>query len=102
MQSIFNFLLKSISIVFWAIFIYLMFLLAVSVVALIANYDALSSDKNVSMPAVLGTALSPGFTALFVYVIAHFTWKWGGGTNNDLSLIEKLKTSLSIMFNRNN
>ena len=64
--------------------------------------EALSSDKNVSMPAVLGTALSPGFTALFVYVIAHFTWKWGGGTNNDLSLIEKLKTSLSIMFNRNN
>ena len=79
-----------------------MFVLAVSVVALITNYDALSSDVNVSMPAVMGTALSPGFTALIVYAIAYFTWKWGGSTNNDLSLIEKIKTSLRIILNRVN
>ena len=100
MQSIFNLLLKSISIILWVIFMYLMFLLAVGVVALIGNYDALSSDKSFSMPAVMGTALSPGFTAIFLYVIARFTWRWGGGTNNDLSLIEKMKISLRVISNK--
>jgi len=102
MKSVFNFILKFISIIFWSIFIYLMFILAVSVIALISNYDALSSNPNISMPAVLGKALSPGFTALFVYAIAYFTWKWSEGNNNDLSLFDKIKTSLSIMLGRGN
>jgi len=79
-----------------------MLLLVVNVIALINNYDALSSNPNVSMPAVLGDAFSPGFTALFIYAIAYFTWKWGEGSNNDLSLFDKIKTSLSIMLGRGN
>jgi hypothetical protein len=92
MQSIFNFLLKSISVVFWAIFIYLMFSLAVNMVVLIANFDVLLSNfKSNSTAAILGTALSPGFTGFFVYLIAYFTWKWGSRSNSDLSLFEKWK-----------
>lgn len=103
MQSILKFILRTISIVFWAIFIYLMFLLVVGVVALIANYDVVSSADNVSMPAIWGTTLSPGFTAIFIFAIAYFTWKWGGVSSNDnMTLIEKMKTSISIMFNKRN
>jgi len=100
-----NTILKGLSILTWIVFWGVILKVGIGIYEFLKAYIEhpeyfVAGREEIVAQALADTIVTPLIFALILYFIAKLFSRWGGGQKGELSLVDRIKVSLSVLTNK--
>lgn len=98
MQTIVNFLFKSLAVLFGAFFAMQLIKALIGIYMVATNVSKFSGGDEEILGKLIGqTILVPVIWAGLLFLLARIMWGWGGGVKGKLSLFDRVKLTFELL-----